>query len=205
LFRVLEAVETAGLKCAVVDVSGFALANCFEANYGVLSETVAVLNIGAGVTNLVVIDRGEVIFCRDVAIGGGHYTAEISKAMGVSLGEAEALKISASLGQEVPEEVNGILAGANDQVADEIRNSLEFFNATSGQGHSISRLFVCGGSIFVPGLLDHMSRSIGLPLQVFDPFTRIGYDSRALSADYISQIKAISAVALGLALRKIGD
>lgn len=204
LFRFMESIESVGLKCAVVDVAGFALANCFEANYGVVDGIVSLVNVGAGVTNLVVLERGEVIFCRDIPVGGATYTAEINKQMGISLTEAEALKISASLGQEVPDEVNNILASTNDQVVEEIRNSFAFFGATSG-GLAANRMFVSGGSIFVPGLVDQVSRAAGVNYEILDPFQRITYDPKAMSADYVSQIKAISPVALGLAMRKLGD
>lgn len=204
IFRFIEVIEAAQLKCAVIDVCGFALANCFEANYGVLDGTVALLNIGAGSTNFVVLDGGDIIFCRDIAVGGQTHTLEINKSMGVSLPEAESLKISASLGQEVPPEVNNIIATTNEQVIDEIRNSFEFFTATSS-GTSIQRMFVSGGSIFVPGLVDGISKAVNLPYEVFDPFQRISYDSKNFQPDYISQIKAISPVALGLALRKLKE
>ena len=93
VFRYLEVIENAGLKCSLIDVSGFALANCFEFNYGITNEPTALLNIGAGVTNFVVVDRGEVIFSRDVSVGGMNYTNDIHKGMGVSVPEAESLKI----------------------------------------------------------------------------------------------------------------
>lgn len=204
LFRFMESIDSTGLRCSVVDVAGFALANCFEANYGVLDGVVAIVNIGAGVTNLVVLDKGEVIFCRDVPVGGSTYTSEINKQMGISLNEAEALKISASLGQEVPDEVNNILANTNEQVVEEIRNSFAFFGATSS-GLAVNRMFVSGGSIFVPGLIDQVSKAVEVNYEIFDPFQRVTFDSKTLSADYISQIKAISPVALGLAMRKLND
>jgi type IV pilus assembly protein PilM len=204
VFRFVETIEAAGMQCSVLDVSAFALANCFEANYGQLDATVCLLNVGAGVTNMVVVDRGEVIFCRDIAIGGNVFTSEINKMMGVSTGEAESLKISASVGQEVPAEVHNILANANEQVVDEIRNAFEFYSATSS-GASISRMYVSGGSIFVPGLIEQVSKSVTIPYEVFDPFLRMTYDTRTFSAEQIAQIKAISPVALGLAMRKPGE
>ena len=54
VMRYAEVVEAAGLECTVVDVSGFALSNCHEINYGRISgQTVALLNVGAGMTNFV--------------------------------------------------------------------------------------------------------------------------------------------------------
>lgn len=204
LFRLIETVESSNLKCSVVDVSGFALANCFEANYGRIDGTVALLNVGAGVTNFVVLENGEVVFSRDIAIGGLIYTSEIHKSMGVSLEEAEALKVSASLGQEVPDEVNAILSSTNEQVVDEVRNGFDFFSATSN-GVSANRLFVSGGSIFVPQLVEQISKAVGLSYEVFDPFQRISFDPKVFTGEYISQIKAISPIVLGLGLRKVKD
>ncbi len=204
VFRYLELVESANLQCSILDVSGFALANCFEYNYGIQPGIVALLNIGAGVANLVVLNEGELIFSRDIAVGGFNYTQDIHKSMGVSLQEAEALKISASVGQEVPDEVNAIIASTNDSVVDEIRNSFEFFAATSG-GLAINRFYVSGGCIFIPKLVEALARATGLTYEVMDPFARISYDTKAFSADYIAQIKSISSVVLGLAMRKEND
>jgi type IV pilus assembly protein PilM len=202
LFRVMEVIESANLKCSVVDVAGFALANCFEANYGVMSGSLAILDIGAGVTNFVVIDDGDVVFCRDIIVGGDHFTNEIARAMGISAVEAEALKISACMGQEAPAEVVGILESSVEQVIDEIRNSFEFYSATSGGMAPLSRFYVSGGSMFIPGLVDGVSKAVGLQYEAFDPFRQISYDTKALTPDYVSQIRSISPVALGLAMRK---
>ncbi|MCM2281628.1 MAG: pilus assembly protein PilM [Bdellovibrionaceae bacterium] len=204
VFRYLETVEASGLKCSCIDVAGFALANCFEFNYGITGEITALLNIGAGVTNFVVVDRGEIIFSRDVAVGGHTYTSDINKSMGVSIAEAEALKISASMGQEVPEEVNSVIASTNDSVVDELRNSFEFFSATTG-GASIQKFYVTGGSIYVPGLVEAVSKATGIPFEVMDPFLKVDTNHRAIPPDYLAQIKPLAAVVLGLAMRKVGD
>lgn len=204
IFRHMETIEAGGLKCAVMDVTGFALANAFEANYGALDSTITLLDIGAGTANMVVVDRGEVIFCRDIMAGGATYTEAIQRSMNVSPGEAESLKVSASLGQEVPPDVNSIIAQTNEQVVEEIRNTFEFYTATSS-GSSIQRMYVSGGSIFVPGLIETLSKSVAVPYEVFDPFLKMTYDTKAFTADYIAQIKAICPVALGLALRKPND
>ena len=97
IIRYFEAIEIAGLKCSLIDVNGFAIANSFEINYGVRTgETIALINIGSGVTNLVVVENGSVIFCRDIPIGGSLYNMEISRELGVSTLEAEELKIGYS-------------------------------------------------------------------------------------------------------------
>ena len=202
VFRVLESVEGTGLKVSVVDISGFALANCFEMNYGALPGTVAVLDIGAGSTNVVIVADGQVVFSRDLDVGGVFHTNEIAKVMGVSPLEAEALKVSACMGQAVPAEITGILSNINETVAEEIRNAFEFFKATAGE--SVSQLYVSGGSIFIPGLVELVGRVTGFPVDVFDPFRKIKYDRKAFSSEYMAQIKSICAVSMGLGLRQVG-
>jgi type IV pilus assembly protein PilM len=198
-----SAVTGAGLQLNVLDVSGFAVANLFELNYGRSNEIIGLINIGSGVTNFVVLMNGEVIFSRDVAIGGFNFTSEISKELGVTLPEAESLKLSAANKGAVPDEVHTILASTNDLITDEIRNSFEFF-VGSNNGATFGRCFVTGGSSSVPGLLDKISLATNVQLEKMNPFQRIKA-SRNFSDSYLRQIAPFASVAMGLALRKVGD
>ncbi len=196
-------VTGAGLNLNVLDVSGFAVANVFEMNYGRSEETIGLINIGSGVTNFVVMMNGEVIFSRDVAIGGFNFTNEISKELGVTLPEAESLKLSASNKEAVPDEVHSILSSTNDLITDEIRNSFEFF-VGSNNGASFNRCFVTGGSSSVPGLLEKMSQATNVQIEKMNPFNRIRA-SKNFSDAYLRQIAPFAAVAMGLAMRRVGD
>lgn len=200
------AIEGAGLTCGVVDVNGFALANCFEMNYGRFpGENIGLLNFGASVTNFVVISNGDVVFCRDVPVGGANYTNEISKNLGVSVQEAEMLKLSAMANQEVPDEVMGVISATNEAVAEEIRNGLDFLSATTN-GLTLSRCFVTGGAVGTMGLLDAVSRVTALVLEPFNPFARVQVaSSKRLPADYVEQIGPFAAIAMGLGMREVGD
>ncbi|MGZ5278466.1 MAG: type IV pilus assembly protein PilM [Pseudobdellovibrionaceae bacterium] len=193
----------ANLQLNILDVSGFALANLFEANYGKNDETIGLINIGSGVTNFVVVMNGEVIFSRDVAIGGFNFTNEISKEMGVTLPEAESLKLSASNRGAVPDEVHSILSSTNDLITDEIRNSFEFF-VGSNNGAAFNRCFVTGGSSSVPGLLEKVSQATSVQIEKLNPFLRIKA-SKNFSEAYLRQIAPFASVAMGLGLRRVGD
>ncbi len=198
-----EVVEAAGLECSVIDVAGFALANCLELNFPQSKgQSSVMLNIGAGTTNFVVIENGEATFSRDIAIGGNTYTSDIQKSMSISAEEAEALKISAGTGQPVPQEVTESLNQTNEVVAEEIRRSFDFFLATSTDS-VIQKVYVTGGGIGVPGLFDQIQTNLSLPLEIFNPFTRVQY-TKAFTSEYISQIAPYAGVSLGLALRKAG-
>ncbi len=204
IFRYIESVSGAGLKLSSLDVSAFALANCFTANYGNIAGAVAVIDIGAGVTNLVIVENGEVIFGRDLSVGGMNYTNDIHRTMGVSIDEAEALKISSSMNQAAPAELNTVISSSHENVLEELRNSFEFFAATAGNS-VITRVYLTGGSSVTPGLAEGITRATALPVERFDVFNRIDINQRNIPSDFVEQIRSVSAVAIGLALRKVGD
>ncbi|PIT99985.1 MAG: fimbrial assembly protein [Bdellovibrionales bacterium CG10_big_fil_rev_8_21_14_0_10_45_34] len=205
VFRYAESVESAGLNCAIVDVSAFAVANTFQFNYGEdFPATVGLLDFGAGVCNFVVIHKGEVIFSRDVLIGGQAFTNEIHKQLGVSLDEAEGMKISASSGKDVPQEVISIMQTLTESMVDELQRAFDFFQATIADA-SIQKFYISGGGMGAYGLVETFSRQVQIPCELFNPFVNISYSSKVFSSEYIAQITHYAPVALGLALRKVGD
>lgn len=201
----LQVVEMSNLDCKILDVSSFALANCFEMNYGKPSGgPVGVFNFGAAITNFVVISNGDVIFARDIPVGGSNYTSEISKGMGVSLHEAEMLKLSAVSRQEVPDDVVNLIAISNGTIADEIRNSLDFLNATTN-GLALNRCYVTGGSVGTTGLIEAISQATNITFENFNPFKRVKVNSKKVPSEYLSQIVPFASIAMGLGMRQVGD
>lgn len=199
-----QAIEAAGLKCSVLDISGFALANAFEMNYGKFPEAVAVLNFGASITNFVVIQNGEIVFSRDILVGGSNYTNEISKTLGVTLEEAESLKLSASAKKEVPDEVHSVISQTNEMVVEEIRSSLDFLAATSAET-VIRRFYFTGGASQTPGLIETAARQVGSVFEPFNPYLKLKTNNRKFLPSYLNQVHYLIPIALGLGLRKAGD
>ncbi len=203
VFKYVEAVSVAGLDCAIVDVAGFALVNCFKANYGEMEgQTIALLNIGASASTMVVVENTEAVFCRDIPVGGLNYTIDIQKSLNMSMEEAEAMKLAVSTGQTVPEEANRIIQTTHDVVSEEIKASFDFFLNTA-HSQNVSRCFITGGGAKTPGLVDQLSKIV--PCEKLDPFFGIKVNSKDFSREYINQIRDFSAVAIGLGLRQAGD
>lgn len=201
----LAAIENANLKASIFEVSGFSLANCFEFNYGKLKDqTVGLFNFGSSITNFVVISNGDVVFCRDILVGGSNYTSEISKNMGVSLPESEALKISASAKKDVPEEVMSVIQMTTDMVIEEIKNSLDLLNVSTN-GTALNRCYFTGGACQTYGLIDNLVKSTGLPFEPLNPFKRISANKKKFSLSYLKQISFLSTISMGLGLRLEAD
>jgi type IV pilus assembly protein PilM len=204
-FLYQDIVQSAALQCSVIDVSGFALANCFLNNWGsAKGQTVALMNIGAAITNFVVVENGEVIFCRDIPVGGLTYTMEIHKAMGINIEEAEAMKISACTGHAAPEEVTRILQATHEAIAEEVQGSLDFFTNTT-PGLPVQQCLVTGGASRTTGLINFLSQHTKMGFQIFDPFRNVKINDRQMSGEFISEIRDFAAIAVGLGMRQAGD
>jgi type IV pilus assembly protein PilM len=124
--------------------------------------------------------------------------------MDISPDEAEALKISASQGQATPPQVQEIITSTHETVCDEIRRTYDFYVAT-GADTQIQKLFLTGGALNTPGLVERISQTLQVPTEIFNPFANLRYDTRRFTPDYIASISAFTPVAMGLALRKVGD
>lgn len=198
-------VQMAGLQMGILDVAGFALANVFEFNYGKLpGQTIGILNIGATTTNFVVVHDGDVVFSRDINVGGQNYTYEIHKELGVSIPEAETLKLSAVRGEGVPDEVHSILSSMNETVKEEVRNNFDYF-AGSASNLSLAQCFFTGGASSTPGLVEAISQATSVRMEPMNPLMRITPSGKGISPAFLDQTSSYASVVLGLALRKAGD
>lgn len=200
IFRYFESVEASGMVCSVVDVNDIALANCFEFNYGVVPGTVALVNIGASVVNLVILESGNAVFARDIPYGGFLYDAEISRDLGVGAQEAESLKLGVSYQQATPQEVMAAIQSVNDMLSLEVNNSFDFYR-NSGSGLNVQQMYVCGGVSLTPGLLQKIQETTGVQCAQFDPFVNVDFNRKKISPEFLEQIKPFAAISLGLALR----
>jgi type IV pilus assembly protein PilM len=60
---------------------------------------------------------------------------------------------------------------------------------------------VAGGSSKVPGLVEALRQEFSLPVELLNPFQKVGYASGSLAASVIEKNAGQLAVAVGLALR----
>jgi type IV pilus assembly protein PilM len=86
-------ISDAGLRPMVVDVDAFAVANMFELNYELPSDSVALVNVGASNVNIHVLRDGSSAFTRDIGWVAGSSPEEIQRTLNISYEEAEAMKV----------------------------------------------------------------------------------------------------------------
>ncbi len=200
--RAAECLVLADLECAIVDVSPFALANCYDFNYGISKPNPTILlNIGSSITNFVITYKGQILLCREIYVGGQTYTNEIQKQLGISASEAEILKLDSITSDHPAQEVMSAIETAHEQVCAEIRSTLDFA-ISSLEYFSLNTCYFTGGGSRTPGLIDKLSQSTDIRFELLNPFNKLKAKSKQLTDNFLQQIQSIGAVGIGLAVRK---
>lgn len=203
IFKTSDVVTQSKLRPKVFDVDAFALANCFHANYGEHNAgAIGLINVGASVSNFVVVESGRVIFSRDLPVGGNFYTNELAAAMEINFTEAEAMKLAYASNKQVPEQAEHIVNNSHEVYLEELATALDFFMNTN-QNSEVGKLYLAGGGSLMPGLDVRLSQVADCEL--LDPFIKVKPSGKGFSNQYLQEIKSFSAIAIGLAMRESGD
>ncbi|MFW6304129.1 MAG: pilus assembly protein PilM, partial [Candidatus Sumerlaeota bacterium] len=111
------------------DVDSFAFLNCFDLNYDTSpDDIVGLVNIGGDITTISVYKDGMPRFSRDISIGGSTITSAIQQRLGISVAEANTLKLN----RGVPEEGGGDSQASGGGMADTIRSTVEAMTGEAG-------------------------------------------------------------------------
>jgi type IV pilus assembly protein PilM len=196
--------QNAGLKAAIVDIDVFALSNMFNVNYTPEENAnIALIDIGASVTNINIIKNGVSQFTRDIFMGGNQVTEEIQKQLSIGREDAEKLKCGERIDGIDPLNLEEIIQKALSVIAAEIQRSLDFFtSSTYGELH---HLYLSGGGAQAKGFQEVLAKKINLPIEYTNPFQAIQYDENAFDPEYLKELAPLAAVGVGLALRSLED
>ncbi|TPV93318.1 MAG: type IV pilus assembly protein PilM [Myxococcales bacterium FL481] len=204
----LHAVRDAGFVPVVVDTAAFAAQNAVEAGVGMApGEVVAIINVGARLCTISIVDNGMPVFTRDIGTGGNTYTDAIQSRLAIDSDGAEAYKVggaSPASADMVPQEVHRVLAQVSEQIAGELQRSIDFFLTETVDGN-LARIYLTGGSSLVPQLPKAIQDRSRIPVHILDPFVQVEIDARRFDVEYLRANAPVAAVAFGLALRRQGD
>ena len=197
-------IAQAGRTAVVVDVDAFALQNAYEVNYGIDPGAVVVLlNAGASATNINILNGDQSVFTRDVSIGGNAYTEALQRELSLPLDVADQLKRGKAVDGVTFDDARPVLRAVSENVMLEIQKTFDFFKATASSDR-IDRIVVSGGASRAEGFVEMLKERFEAPVELFDPFKKIAFDVKKLGADS-AEAASTAAVAVGLALRRVGD
>ncbi len=197
-------ISQAGRTPVIVDVDAFALQNAYEANYGVdPGHVVVLLNAGASAININIVVGDQSVFTRDISMGGHAYTEAIQKELNLPFESAEQLKRGVPVDGAGFEDVRPVLHAITENLLLEIQKTFDFFKATTSSDR-IDAIVLSGGAARTEGFREALKERFGVDVDDFDPFKTIEFDANRFGMDAVDAAPT-AAVAVGLALRRVGD
>ena len=194
--------EAAGLEPAVLDIESHASRLAISRWAACLPRqgkdaAIALFEIGAESTGLMVLSNDELLYDRDQAFGGAQLTQLIAQQYGLSLAQAERHKIEGTLPA-------GYLVGLRepyvDSVAQEMGRALQYF-FTSTAHHRVDHVLLAGGTATLAGLAERVQEVTGIDCMVVNPFDSMHLGS-GVSPDRLAREAPAYLVACGLAMRR---
>jgi type IV pilus assembly protein PilM len=198
--------EEAGLDPAIVDLSPFADMRALTSAVPLLGgrESEAIIDVGGGVTNIVVHEHGKPRFVRILPMGGNDITDALVAGLGIDAEEAESVKARVGLSAEggpVPAEgAARLIEQRASAFIDEVRGSLDYYLSQQTAAR-INTVILTGGGSKLPGLHERLAAALHLPVEEGQPLSSLKLGNLSQTPEELAHLSAVSAVAIGLATR----
>jgi type IV pilus assembly protein PilM len=189
-----------------VDVEAYALENAcqflqHQMPSGGKGKTIALVDMGASATSVIILHDLKTIYTRDQAFGGKQLTEEIMRHYGMSFEEAGKAKKAGSL----PENYEGeVLAHFLTDMAQQIDRSLQFFFSAASQFSTIDQIVLAGGCAHIGNVDTSIQERLQIPTVVAKPFAGMSVSSKAKPAN-LAKEEASLLIACGLAYRAFDE
>jgi len=192
--EVQQAVKSNGLTADHIVPGLIGPVNAFELAMPEIfaQEVVALVDIGFKNTTICLLQEGELILSRAVAIGGDRLTAGLAETLGISYAEAEGIKVG------MPAEVQSNLEALVIPLGRELRASIDFFEHQQDQ--AVSQVFISGATSRSELIVQILQGELMVECKQWNP---LGSIEMALSPDQLAEVEHVGpqlTVAVGAAV-----
>lgn len=200
----VAALDLGGLTARVMDVEAFAMENAFALIADQLAvgrdALVAMIDIGATMTTLIVLKNGRTVYAREQVFGGKQLTDEIMRRYGLSYEEAGLAKRQGGLPESYEAEA---LEPFKEAMTQQISRLLQFFFAGS-EYSKVDQVVLAGGCASIEGVAELVEEQLGVPCVVANPLAQMSLASR-IPAQSLAEDAPALMIAAGLALRSFAS
>lgn len=158
-----HAAKLAGITLDMLVPAAIAPANAFEMAQPEVfkNEVVALVDLGHDNSSISILRNGELILFRVVQIGSKKVTHGLAESLGVSVAEAEQIKVG------LPDEVTGPMQSLLMPLGRELRASVDFVEHQ--QDKAVSQVYMSGGSARSPFVIETLQSELMVPSQTWNP------------------------------------
>jgi len=176
----LSSLKKAGLKPIAFEIESQAIAGALIKNEATTSPLL-LIDLGATRAGFIVFSGHSLRFTSSIPVSSQSFTEIISKALGVSLVEAEKLKIRYGLhsGTRKGKEVFEALVPALTDLIGQIKRYLHYYQTHASHEHlppngkGVAKIFLCGGGAKLKGLTNFLSSQLKIPVEIGNPWINI--------------------------------
>ena len=154
-------------------------------------NVVALVDIGFKNTTICLLQQGELVLSRVIAIGGDKITGGLAESMGISYAEAEGIKMG------MPSEVQPTLEALVAPLGRELRASIDFFEHQQDQ--RVNQVLFSGGSARSEFIVKILEAELSVSCRAWSPVSAL---QLALPPQQIAEIEHVApqlTVAIGTA------
>ncbi len=198
----VQLVQSIGLVPEIIDVDAFALSNAYEMR-GLLGaagdaadRAVALIDVGAGKTNINVVRGGTSYFTREIYLGGDDFTSAISKRIGCEVPQAETMKRDPG---ENAEAMRDAVAPSVDDLGNEIHLSFDYFENQFDR--PVDDVLLSGGGARLAQVEETFEKIFEKRTRRWDPTEDLKIDETTVDVEALRANAGQLAVAVGLASR----
>ena len=121
------------------------------------ADPVMIVDMGSGLTDMVIVEGGETVSMRTVSVGGDDLTRALVERYRCSVEKAEEYKTQSAWQDLAP-----VLEPALQRIVPQIWQTMTSFAARSGR--KVTQVLLAGGSGLLPGLTEVLSSALQIPV-----------------------------------------
>ncbi len=173
------------------------------------TKSVLIVDPATKLTSFIIVDNGIIQYTSSIPIAGNAFTESISRNLGVTAPQAEKMKQELGLTGDKGLEVRKAILPILDNLVDEIKNVIRFFEEHETTHKSIDTILLCGGSAKLTGIAEYISDRLNLgsvrsaaKVILADPWANVAVDPKIpVPLDRLSALGYTTVI--GLALRGV--
>ncbi|MFA7693722.1 MAG: type IV pilus assembly protein PilM [Candidatus Hydrogenedentales bacterium] len=203
--KYLEILKPLKYGVGVVDVQPLAAYNWLKhtGQFGDKGDCVALIDIGATTTDIVIERGNQFRFTRPLNLGGNDITKALAEAFNMDFVSAEKIKRERCFAPTEDPERDGkageVVGRVMQRLVGEITRSFSYFRSLPGGGQ-VNRLFITGGGAALKNMIPYLTRQLGMTVALANPAANcdIGAGAATLREQAVQ-----ASTALGMALRSV--